>query len=143
VQGRELPTALRAYEWMGAIVTCVLDCDARIFSYSVDDGAPSVVFEGLPAGRALYPAVCVRDGWCRALIADNYLVPHVGFVVRTRVMCQSGRARASCARDDVVAWLCERAPLWVVVLACMLLRDNDGGSWYAEDDTSSNYSESD
>ena len=47
---------------------------------------------------------------------ENFLVPHVGCVVRTRVMCQAGWASAACERgDDVVAWLCERAPLWVVV----------------------------
>jgi hypothetical protein len=32
---------------------------------------------------------------------------NVGFVVRTRVMCQAGRAGGLC--DDIVAWLCERA----------------------------------
>ena len=37
------------------------------------------------------------------------------FVVRTRVMCQAGRARAAGAHGDIVAWLCERPPLWVVV----------------------------
>jgi hypothetical protein len=58
--------------------------------------------------------------WC---VAAHYLVPHVGFVVRTRVMCQAGRARAADARGDIVAWLCERAPLWVVVHVCALLRD--------------------
>jgi hypothetical protein len=43
--------------------------------------------------------------------------------VRTRVMCQAGRARAADARGDIVAWLCERAPLWVVVHVCALLRE--------------------
>ena len=54
--------------------------------------------------------------------AAHYLVPHVRFVARTRVMCQAGRARAAGARGDIVAWLCERAPLWVVVHVCALLR---------------------
>jgi len=48
--------------------------------------------------------------------------PHVRFVVRTRVMCQAGRARAADEYGDNVAWLCERAPLWVVVHLCALLR---------------------
>jgi hypothetical protein len=67
--------------------------------------------------------------WCRKMLyicvfnAANYLVPHVRFVVRTRVMCQAGRARATYENGDIVAWLCERAPLWVVVHVCALLRD--------------------
>ena len=48
--------------------------------------------------------------------------PHVRFVVRTRVMCQSVRAHAADVHGDIVAWLCERAPLWVVVHVCALLR---------------------
>ena len=55
--------------------------------------------------------------------AAHYLVPHVRFVARTRVMCQAGRAAAAGARGDIVAWLCERAPLWVGVHVCALLRD--------------------
>jgi hypothetical protein len=52
-----------------------------------------------------------------------YRGPHVRLVARTRVMCQAGRARAAdAARGDTVAWLCERAPLWVVVRVCALLR---------------------
>jgi hypothetical protein len=31
--------------------------------------------------------------------------------------------RAAGARGAIVAWLCERAPLWVVVHVCALLRD--------------------
>jgi hypothetical protein len=53
----------------------------------------------------------------------HYRVPHVRHIVRTRVMCQAGRARASGAHGDTAAWLCERAPLWVVVHVCALLRD--------------------
>ena len=57
-------------------------------------------------------------------ISAHFLEPHVRFVVRTRVMCQAGRARAAGGRrrGDIVAWLCERAPLWVVVHVCALLR---------------------
>ncbi len=47
-----------------------------------------------------------------AELACHYRVPHVRCTVRTRVMCQAGRARAAGARGDIVAWLCERAPLW-------------------------------
>ena len=66
------------------------------------------------ARRVLFP--CVRN-------AAHYLVPHVRFVARTRVMCQAGRARAVAdVHGDIVAWLCERAPLWVVVHVCALLR---------------------
>ena len=43
-------------------------------------------------------------------ITAQYLAVHVGFVVRTRVMCQAGRARAADVHGDIVAWLCERAP---------------------------------
>ena len=56
-----------------------------------------------------------------AFISAHFLEPHVRFVVRTRVMCQAGRAAAG-AHGDIVAWLCERAPLWVVVHVCALLR---------------------
>ncbi len=59
-----------------------------------------------------------------AELACHYRVPHVRCIARTRVMCQAGRALAG-ARGDIVAWLCERAPLWVVVLVCALLRDTD------------------
>ena len=54
--------------------------------------------------------------------ATHFLEPHVRFVVRTRVLCQAGQARANGVRGDIVAWLCERAPLWVVVHVCTLLR---------------------
>ena len=53
--------------------------------------------------------------------AARYLVPHVRFVAR-RVMCQGGSARGADLLGDIVAWLCERAPLWVVAHVCTLLR---------------------
>lgn len=57
-------------------------------------------------------------------LACHYRTPHVRFVARTRVLCQADRARAAAdAHGDFVAWLCERAPLWVVVHVCALLRD--------------------
>ena len=53
----------------------------------------------------------------------HYFVLHVRAVVRTRVLCQAGRASADGGmRDEVMVWLCERAPLWVVVRVCELLR---------------------
>ena len=61
---------------------------------------------------------------CETELACHYRVPHVRCIVRTRVMCQAGRARAAGSRGDIVAWLCERAPLWVVVHVCALLRDS-------------------
>ena len=74
----------------------------------------------------MFPAVCppkfVDVG--RARILEHYGVPHFEFVVRTRVLCQAGRAiAAACVRGDVVALMCRREPLWVVVHACALLRD--------------------
>ena len=61
---------------------------------------------------------------CGTELACHYRVPHVRGIVRTRVMCQAGRAHAAVgSRGDIVAWLCERAPLWVVVHVCALLRD--------------------
>ncbi len=55
-----------------------------------------------------------------AFISAHFLEPHVRFVVRTRV--QAVRARAADVHGDIVALLCERAPLWVVVHVCALLR---------------------
>ena len=57
-----------------------------------------------------------------AFISAHFLAPHVRYFARTRVMCQAGRARTTGAHGDIVAWLCERAPLWVVVHVCALLR---------------------
>lgn len=59
----------------------------------------------------------------KAQLACHYRSPHVRCVVRTRVLCQDGRCRAvDGGRGEIVAWLCERAPLWIVVLVCTLLR---------------------
>ena len=43
-------------------------------------------------------------------------------VIKLRTMCQAGRACANVAQSDLMAWLCQRAPLWVVVRVCELLR---------------------
>ena len=69
------------------------------------------------------PRVAVFGRALPAELAARYRLPHVRAIVRTRVMCQAGRARAAGSRGDIVAWLCERAPLWVVVHVCALLRD--------------------
>ena len=84
------------------------------------------MFRNLPAGRTwsaglfllFFPEV-------RMHLMLHGDVPRIGFVLRTRVMCQAGRARAASARhrSAVVSWLCERAPLWVVVHVCALLRE--------------------
>ena len=113
-----LPTA-RA----GSKIVCTLDCAARTFSYSVDGGATAVAFKGLPKGRVLYPAVCTASAMQVRTLKVFYCVPHIRLVVRTRVMCLAGRARTAGAHGHVVAWLCERAPLWVVVHVCALLRE--------------------
>ncbi len=70
---------------------------------------------------------------------SHYRVPQLRFVVRTRVLCQAGRARAARDGHEMSAWLCERAPLWVVVHVCALLRDwreryDDGYDNDADDD---------
>ncbi len=44
---------------------------------------------------------------------------------------QAERVRA---RGDILAWLCERAPLLVVVHVCMLLRDDDDAPTLDDDD---------
>jgi hypothetical protein len=66
----------------------------------------------------------VGDIACEPELACHYRVPHVRGIVRTRVVCQAGRAHAAVGSSgDIVAWLCERAPLWVVVHVCALLRE--------------------
>jgi hypothetical protein len=75
------------------------------------------------AASVFHSVICCVVLRCCVCVA-HYLVPHIGFVVRTRVMCQTGRrAHAADAHGDIVAWLCERAPLWVVVHVCALLRE--------------------
>ena len=62
-----------------------------------------------------------EDGLVYDELQSHYRRPRVRFVIRTRIMCQAGRARAVGARSEVAAWLCERAPLWVAVRVCALL----------------------
>ncbi len=66
--------------------------------------------------------LCSQGSAIGVELACHYRVPHVRLIVRTRVICQAGRCRVAGARGAPVAWLCERAPLWVVVHVCMLLR---------------------
>lgn len=51
-----------------------------------------------------------------------YNYPLIRWVVRTRIMCQRGRARVEGADSSSAAWLLVRAPLFVVVQVCLLLR---------------------
>ena len=97
---------------MGSAIKFVLDCGPLEDLAVLPDGCPT-----------LYPTVCVRYGGPGVRVLWHFDQPHVRFVARTRVMCQAGRAAAAGARGDIVAWLCERAPLWVVVHVCALLRD--------------------
>ena len=46
--------------------------------------------------------------------------PIRAFIVRMRVMVQSGRARVV-GNLGMLGWLCLRAPLWVVVLVCDIM----------------------
>ena len=52
----------------------------------------------------------------------HYYAEMVHFIVRTRVLCQAGRAKPAGGKGDFIVWLCTRAPLWVVVQVCTLLR---------------------
>jgi hypothetical protein len=47
-------------------------------------------------------------------------MPYVHIVVRI-ALAQAEWCRAAGGRSGIVAWLMERAPLWVVVHVCMLL----------------------
>ena len=59
----------------------------------------------------------------------RYSTPRVRFLARTRVLVQAGRARPSSPRtkrrhdttDETLAWLMERAPLWVAAKVVALL----------------------
>ena len=51
----------------------------------------------------------------------GYDAPNVGRVVRTRVMCQAGRERATGARGEHAAWLCECARTVVGSRVCVLM----------------------
>jgi hypothetical protein len=68
-----------------------------------------------------------EDDTIRADLRAYYRAPHVRFTVRTRVLCQAGRCRAAGTRSSTAQWLLERAPLWVVVHVCALLRDTGMG----------------
>ncbi len=94
------------------VVPWVHDGLIDVFEYLLLHMSPRSFLSDFASARAL----------CNAA---HYFVPHVAFVVRTRVMCQAGRACAAGARrrGHIVAWLCEGAPLWVVVHVCALLRE--------------------
>ena len=73
------------------------------------------------------PGIEAFDAELLAELRSQYRAPHVRCIVRNRIMCQAGRARAAdaCSDESIVAWLCERAPLWVVAQVCQLLRDSN------------------
>ena len=117
----------------GRVVRGRLKCELGVVGRRVSDngiyGAGAAVADTVLRSLKLNFVLRVMDGIhafdsppLEAELACHYRVPHVRCIVRTRVMCQAGRARAAGARGDIVAWLCERAPLWVVVHVCALLR---------------------
>jgi hypothetical protein len=96
----------------------------------------SVVWRGVEHDISELPAtvdvahtrfgVAVSRGNAMRLVSAScfrYNLPYVRWLVRARVMCQAGRASVvdSVAPDDVVSWICVRAPLWVVARVCALL----------------------
>ena len=62
-------------------------------------------------------------GQRRTLRRRPFKVPALDLLVRLRVLCQAGRACAAGGHSATVAWVCETAPLWLVVQVCVLLRD--------------------
>jgi Ran GTPase-activating protein (RanGAP) involved in mRNA processing and transport len=76
----------------------------------------------------------------------RYCNGHVRWVLRTRVMCYAGRARAlgqrsraaTTASSSLASWLCSAAPMWVVVRVCELLRPplGDDRAWYEVEEDS-------
>ncbi len=98
-----------------ACIAAVMSTVRMNFVLRVFDVAPAKGGSAAEAGRVLLSAE----------LRCHYRVPHVRLIVRTRAMCQAGRARAAGARGDIVAWMCERAPLWVVVHVCALLRGSE------------------
>lgn len=91
---------------------------------TMDGPGVAALLRGLKINAGLR-SIFERNSVLDAELACFYRVSHIRCVTRTRVMCQAGRARAAGARArcHVIAWLCERAPLWVVVHVCALLRD--------------------
>ena len=73
----------------------------------------------------------LRSTDCDIAVADSadldrelkchYRVPHIRFVLRSRVLWQTGCC-AGIVSASVVRWLLRNAPLWVVVRVCELLR---------------------
>ena len=107
------------------VITCILDQTARTFACAVGSAVPQVMYRNLPAGVTLFPVVYTAANALGVCLIPpfRYQVPHIGWALRTRILCQAGRAHTVGARSAVAAWLCERAPLWVVVRVCALLRE--------------------
>ena len=69
--------------------------------------------------------VCVRAcvRLCGSDVGLRAVAPQVHALVRCRALFLSGRsAVAEAGAGTVFSWLCMRAPLWVAVRACELLR---------------------
>ncbi len=98
----------------------------------VDAAASGAIWRALGLNFALRTAegIEVFGAQCTRELRRHYRVPLMRCIVRTRVRCQAGRARAADTRGgEVVAWLCERAPLWVVVQVCALLRGSESAGY--------------
>lgn len=50
-----------------------------------------------------------------------YRIAHIRMLVRSRTLCLYGRANTRFG--NIVAWLCQTAPLWVLVRVCTLLQE--------------------
>jgi hypothetical protein len=116
---RALVPMERCIDWVfavhaGSVITCTL-CDTHTLAHVLR--RPRVDCRGR---RVFYPLALANRCGCRVRVLGLY---DVAWLVRTRVMCQAERARAAGARGDIVAWLCERAPLWVVVHVCAVNAD--------------------
>jgi hypothetical protein len=102
-------------------------CVCGVSDNNIGDAGVAAILGAMRLNFTLRYAGLDDDENFDAELACHYRVPRVRWLVRTRVMCQAGRARAAAgARRNINAWLCERAPLWVVVHVCALL-DEDGG----------------
>ena len=84
----------------------------------------------------------MRRSLFESSLTGYYREPLIRLVVSMRTLCIAGRARAAVATRERsgMMWLCAAAPLWVVVHACMLLRDDgevdESGEGCTESDAS-------
>ena len=120
----------RACRGGGCGVALWITCRCRLLYVDSAVGpAASSALEG--AVQRNFALQCLRltggGDSLRGELRCRYRLPHVRLVLRTRVLCQAGRAgRAATITTtgphwDTMAWLMERAPLWVVARVCGLL----------------------